>query len=350
MTKPSDSWMPIYVEDYLRDTQRLNAGQHGAYLLIIMDYWVNGPPPDDDEVLATITKSTKKGWQKLRQKLHGFFRIEGGVWRHKRVDHELDRAHAIIEQRQAAGRASAQARANKRANGKANETSTGVATGEQREANETVNETPTKIQTLDISTEVPRKVRSLERVAPLRNTTTHKFKNLTSLTKPLTARASACSCEADAVSSTLATSTAESETEAGHGTMSRLSEEKALNSIGNRVSVGRSAPSAPDGALDTAEVKRNRLQQKLLRFCRDTLAEPQLSIAIGGLCGADPNPKHGDRWWLNRLDKLRKAQGWNDATPSRRKTRDALGHDPGPNPNADEYAFRQAASALAAAE
>lgn len=56
--------MPLYVGDYLGDTQRLTTEQHGAYLLLILDYWRNGPAPDDDLVLQQITKLNKAGWKK----------------------------------------------------------------------------------------------------------------------------------------------------------------------------------------------------------------------------------------------------------------------------------------------
>jgi uncharacterized protein YdaU (DUF1376 family) len=128
MSKPADTWMPLYIGDYIRDTSRLTCGQHGAYLLLIMDYWIKGPPPDDDEVLATITKASKKEWQKLRKILCEFFIISEGVWRHKRIDAELARADALVEQRRAAGQASGRARAQRKSNGHANETPTSVAT------------------------------------------------------------------------------------------------------------------------------------------------------------------------------------------------------------------------------
>ena len=106
-----DTWMPLVIGDYLKDTGRLTTEQHGAYLLLIMDYWVNGPPADDDSDLASITKMDLKAWRKTRDKLAKFFRIEGGVWLHKRVERELadwsERKRKYTERAAAGGRAKA---------------------------------------------------------------------------------------------------------------------------------------------------------------------------------------------------------------------------------------------------
>jgi uncharacterized protein YdaU (DUF1376 family) len=101
-----DTWMPLVIGDYLKDTGRLTTEQHGAYLLIIMDYWTNGPPADDASELQAITGLDAKAWRKNRDKLARFFRIEDGVWRHKRIDQELERwteKKAIYVARAAAG-------------------------------------------------------------------------------------------------------------------------------------------------------------------------------------------------------------------------------------------------------
>lgn len=89
-TRP-DVWFPLVVGDYLKDTSRLTTEQHGAYLLLLMDYWVKGPPPDSDVALAQITGLTLRRWREHRLTLAAYFRIVDGVWRHKRVDEELIR-------------------------------------------------------------------------------------------------------------------------------------------------------------------------------------------------------------------------------------------------------------------
>lgn len=88
----ADIWMPLYIGDYLADTSRLTTEQHGAYMLLIMDYWRNGPPPNDPQVLAQITRMSADAWSNAQAMLATFFSIEAGVWRHNRIDAELAEA------------------------------------------------------------------------------------------------------------------------------------------------------------------------------------------------------------------------------------------------------------------
>lgn len=89
MSSKQDIWMPLYIADYLADTTRLNTEQHGAYLLLIMDYWRNGAPPDDDSTLANITKLQLSSWKKNKPILQKLFVVSEGEWHHKRIDEEL---------------------------------------------------------------------------------------------------------------------------------------------------------------------------------------------------------------------------------------------------------------------
>jgi uncharacterized protein YdaU (DUF1376 family) len=89
MNKKADIWMPLYIGDYLADTARLTTEQHGAYLLLLMDYWRSGKLPDNDQVLAQITKMTPDAWSNAKAMLMQYFSIEQGYWVHKRVEQEI---------------------------------------------------------------------------------------------------------------------------------------------------------------------------------------------------------------------------------------------------------------------
>jgi len=111
MAAHGNDWMPLYIGDYLRDTGRLTAAEHGAYLLLIMDYWVNGPPPDDDRQLATIARTPLPLWRRDRRGiLQKYFTIQGHRWVHKRIEIERARASELSEKKRRGGLASAEAR------------------------------------------------------------------------------------------------------------------------------------------------------------------------------------------------------------------------------------------------
>jgi len=106
-----DTWMPLYWGDYLKDTGRLTTEGHGAYLLLIADYWTSGAAlPDDDSQLAAITRLPLARWRQHRRVLEHFFEIADGLWRHSRIDRELELATLLVTERSAAGKAGAKAR------------------------------------------------------------------------------------------------------------------------------------------------------------------------------------------------------------------------------------------------
>jgi uncharacterized protein YdaU (DUF1376 family) len=91
-------WMPLYVADYLADTSRLTTEQHGAYLLLILDYWRNGPLPDDDFMLARVCRMSPDAWSMLGASVRNFFvKNEDGSLHHKRIDAELVRSQHLKE-------------------------------------------------------------------------------------------------------------------------------------------------------------------------------------------------------------------------------------------------------------
>ena len=99
----SQPWMPLYVADYLADTGRLSTVEHGAYMLLIMDYWRNGGVPDDDRKLARIARMSDAEWMAIRDNIADLFQ-DG--WKHKRIDAEIARS----EEKSKLARASAMRR------------------------------------------------------------------------------------------------------------------------------------------------------------------------------------------------------------------------------------------------
>jgi uncharacterized protein YdaU (DUF1376 family) len=149
-----EQWMPLYIADYLADTTRLTTEQHGAYFLLILDYWRNGPPPDIDATLAQITKLTPAKWRAMRPILVEKFKVESGRWKHKRVERELGKAREMQSTLSERGRAGAAARwggnddpsgssgnASGNASGNGPSNATGNASGMQRAMPEGMPET-----------------------------------------------------------------------------------------------------------------------------------------------------------------------------------------------------------------
>ncbi|MCW3481071.1 YdaU family protein [Neisseriaceae bacterium JH1-16] len=103
-------WMPLYLGDYLAETGRLSTEQHGAYLLLLLDYWRNGPLPDENEVLAQVTRLSLGDWLVHRLALEPLFVVRDGVWRHPRLDEEHAKASTHAERSQERARRAAEAR------------------------------------------------------------------------------------------------------------------------------------------------------------------------------------------------------------------------------------------------
>lgn len=89
-------WMPLYVADYLAETSRLTTEQHGAYLLLMMDYWRNGRLPADDNILANITRLPIERWMLLSGVLKGAFREVDGQLIHDRIERELSKSQDLM--------------------------------------------------------------------------------------------------------------------------------------------------------------------------------------------------------------------------------------------------------------
>lgn len=96
-----DTWMPLYIGDYLADTRRLTTTEHGAYLLLLMEQWRRGWLPDDDVQLARITGLRLEQWRKAAGTLRCYFGAGEipGTMKQKRLEAERVKAITIAEKR-----------------------------------------------------------------------------------------------------------------------------------------------------------------------------------------------------------------------------------------------------------
>jgi uncharacterized protein YdaU (DUF1376 family) len=100
-----DTWMPLYVGDYLKATMGLNTEQHGAYLLLIMAAWQDGGVlPNNRTQLAAYARMAPEQWAMHEPILSRYFLVTPEHWVHERVQEELARAKALVQKKSAAGR------------------------------------------------------------------------------------------------------------------------------------------------------------------------------------------------------------------------------------------------------
>jgi len=133
-------YMQLYIADYLADTMHLTTEEHGAYLLLIFNYWQTGKPIPKTR-LARIARLSNERWTDVERSLNEFFNDNGTEWVHERVERDLEMVHATQNQRSAAGKASAEARKNKKATKPQQETNDRSTTVEGP-----LNEKPTTVE------------------------------------------------------------------------------------------------------------------------------------------------------------------------------------------------------------
>jgi uncharacterized protein YdaU (DUF1376 family) len=151
--------MPLYVPDFLADTGRLSAAETGAYMCLIMEYWMHDGLPDDDAKLAQIARLPLKSWRQMRPTIQAFFR-DG--WRHKRIDAELEKMITTMTRRHTAavkaGTMSVISRERNRQRNvqrPLNESLPQRSTSDQRSVNHTTQERKITTTTSEAAREVP---------------------------------------------------------------------------------------------------------------------------------------------------------------------------------------------------
>ncbi|WP_022723386.1 DUF1376 domain-containing protein [Rhodopseudomonas sp. B29] len=98
-------YMPLYVGDYLGDTQHLTTEQHGAYLLLLMTMWrTGGRLPDDAGKLARIARVTPRRWPLVWEVVGEFFTVADGAVTQGRLERERQKAASISQKRSNIGK------------------------------------------------------------------------------------------------------------------------------------------------------------------------------------------------------------------------------------------------------
>lgn len=128
-------YMQLYVADYLADTAHLTTEEHGAYLLLLFNYWQTGKPLRAER-LAAVTRLPNERWQAVEKTLSDFFYLQDGLWINDRVERDLEAVKSKSIKASDAGKASARAKASRK-QGLADGCSTDVETDVQRNVNHT---------------------------------------------------------------------------------------------------------------------------------------------------------------------------------------------------------------------
>lgn len=86
-----DIYMPIYIGDYMADTNELSTEEHGAYLLLLMAAWRrDGRLPSDHERLARLAVVAPARWMRIWGMIGRFFKLDGDAYVQPRLLRELN--------------------------------------------------------------------------------------------------------------------------------------------------------------------------------------------------------------------------------------------------------------------
>src|SRR5262249_14446572 len=84
-------WSPFYWADYVADTGQLSLTEHGAYLMLMAHYYNTGQPlPANASILHRVCRATTDTEQEaVAVVLTAYFKRDGDVYRHSRIDRAL---------------------------------------------------------------------------------------------------------------------------------------------------------------------------------------------------------------------------------------------------------------------
>ena len=113
MKKKKLPYFPLYVNDFIGDTQDLTNEEIGAYIRILMYSWGKGKFKLNR---IKFILDSPDVWAEIKQ----YFTCEDDLWFNPRMERERERVFGVIEARSEAGKAGAKARWDNKGNAIAN--------------------------------------------------------------------------------------------------------------------------------------------------------------------------------------------------------------------------------------
>lgn len=148
-------YIQLYTADYLADTAHLSTLEHGAYLLLIFNYWQRGESfkaKDERSLnkrLASVARLSEIEWESVKENLEEYFLTSETEWKHERIERDLLHVNLKASKASAAGKASAASRS-KSTNIQVEQQINGRSTDVQQTLNHTDTDTDTEYK--EIST------------------------------------------------------------------------------------------------------------------------------------------------------------------------------------------------------
>lgn len=93
-----------HLGDYAKDTAHLTMLEHGAYSLLLDRYYATEKGIPDEQIYRICRARTKEEKKSCLSVLQEFFFLENGVWRHGRVEEEIEKATRRINAAKENGR------------------------------------------------------------------------------------------------------------------------------------------------------------------------------------------------------------------------------------------------------
>jgi uncharacterized protein YdaU (DUF1376 family) len=92
-------YMQFHIAEYLADTSHLSTEEHGAYLLLIFNYWQRGKALDNSNGrLTNVVRMSNERWKDVAKVVSEFFVVEGNIWTHPRIERDLKAVNDKCEQ------------------------------------------------------------------------------------------------------------------------------------------------------------------------------------------------------------------------------------------------------------